>query len=526
MDQNANPRVLKPSQMGTKIDTRRAVATDAEGGELRPGDLVKEMQRGAMSSAQEPRQGRVLHVFRNAVAFLHNRDIAENGGVFVARPKQLGSVAPKTGMGMDTTRMNPERSAGLGAFSPAGQSGLLGAMGQQQAPMARVREVAVGAHVTIVKGPHKGLKGICKDMNGPLARIELHTRNRTITIERTKLGVEWDGNLISLEEWEREKQRFRGGAGQQPSGFRPQTSSYGGSSGYTPHSMPHTPSMYTQSPSSAIGGRTPMYASGKTPLYQGGKTPMYGAGGRTPYGGATPFGGGATPFGAGNATPYAAGRTYGSGDAFAVSCAWSVHARDGFSYPELSSHPSHLLQAGSRTPYQSSSRTPYGGAAGASNAAWGSTSPAYNATTASGSGGAAAAWGSASPAYTSGAPASNGGAAWGSQSPAYNGSASANKYSGGSSVAAANTAWGSTSPAYQQNASSAAGGSAWDSEQPVNTPYASAPTPAAQTPYPSAPTPAAVGNAWDSYDSAPTPAAAPTPYAAAATPAAGDDSWD
>lgn len=39
-------RLLRPSQVIAKIDTRRMVALDHEGYELRIGDLVKEITRG------------------------------------------------------------------------------------------------------------------------------------------------------------------------------------------------------------------------------------------------------------------------------------------------------------------------------------------------------------------------------------------------------------------------------------------------------------------------------------------------
>ena len=79
--------------------------------------------------------------------------------------------------------MNPN-IAGVNSAVASGLIGPPGGIGRGQ------REYAVGAHVTVVKGNHKGYKGIVKDMNGPLARVELHTNSKTITIERTKLGAE------------------------------------------------------------------------------------------------------------------------------------------------------------------------------------------------------------------------------------------------------------------------------------------------------------------------------------------------
>lgn len=186
LDQLGAIRLVKPSQISGRVDTRRQIATDAEGFELRTGDMVKEV---GLPGNREPRTGRVLHVYRSQFAFLHNRDIVENGGVFVAQARQLASVAPRAGGAKggptDLSKMNPEMQAGLTPYGQAAQSGMLG--GAARPPG---REPAIGQFVVIVKGNHKGYKGICKDMNGPLARVELHTNNKTITIERTKLGVQ------------------------------------------------------------------------------------------------------------------------------------------------------------------------------------------------------------------------------------------------------------------------------------------------------------------------------------------------
>lgn len=82
--------------------------------------------------------------------------------------------------------MNPDLAGGaaMSAAMASGMMGLPGGAGRGQ------REYAVGAHVTVVKGNHKGYKGIVKDINGPLARVELHTNSKTITIEKGKLGAE------------------------------------------------------------------------------------------------------------------------------------------------------------------------------------------------------------------------------------------------------------------------------------------------------------------------------------------------
>lgn len=49
------------------------------------------------------------------------------------------------------------------------------------------RDRLIGITVTVVKGAHKGYIGSIKDTNGPIARVELHTGNKVITIEKDKL---------------------------------------------------------------------------------------------------------------------------------------------------------------------------------------------------------------------------------------------------------------------------------------------------------------------------------------------------
>lgn len=138
----------------------------------------------------------------------------------------------------DLTKMNPDMNV------PPG-----GGLANATPMMTRGREVALGAAVVIIKGPNKGLKGIIKDINGPLARVELHTRMRTITIERNKLGVEdKNSNTIrTLEQWEIERTKNK------------RNDSMGhGNANLTPMSV-RTPSGYTPAGPSGYSG----YSTGK-----------------------------------------------------------------------------------------------------------------------------------------------------------------------------------------------------------------------------------------------------------------------
>jgi len=124
------------------------------------------------------RKGRVLHTYQSFFAFLHNRDIAENGGVFVTRVRSLASLAPKGNLvraGADLSKMNPAMVAPTG--------GMVGSGAMGRGP----RDRDIGTTVMVVKGAHKGYAGTIKDTNGPIARVELRTGNKVITIEKEKL---------------------------------------------------------------------------------------------------------------------------------------------------------------------------------------------------------------------------------------------------------------------------------------------------------------------------------------------------
>jgi transcription elongation factor SPT5 len=120
-----------------------------------------------------------LHIHQSFFAFLHNRDILENGGVFVTRARSLASLAPKGNVmkpgGADLSKMNPSMAAPVG--------GMVGSGAMGRGP----RDRDIGVTVCVVKGPHKGYVGTIKDTNGAIARVELRTGNKVITLEKNKL---------------------------------------------------------------------------------------------------------------------------------------------------------------------------------------------------------------------------------------------------------------------------------------------------------------------------------------------------
>ena len=155
-----------------KLENRKSIATDRDGFEIRIGDTVKETQG-------ELRQGTILHIHR-AFAFLHNRELNENLGVFTSRTSNLATIAAKGGRintGPDLNKMNPamQRRTGQPNMPPPTVMRTGG------------RDRAIGMTVIVRQGPYKGLLGIVKDTTDVTARVELHSNLRTVSLEKSKL---------------------------------------------------------------------------------------------------------------------------------------------------------------------------------------------------------------------------------------------------------------------------------------------------------------------------------------------------
>jgi len=108
--------------------------------------------------------------------------------------------------------------------------------------MGRDREL-IGQTIKITQGPYKGHIGMVKDATEATARVELHAKCQTISVDRGRISVinagKAGGNVSTYS-----RTPMHGGSG---------TPMYG------------TP-----------GSRTPMYGS-QTPLYDGSRTPHYGS---------------------------------------------------------------------------------------------------------------------------------------------------------------------------------------------------------------------------------------------------------
>jgi transcription elongation factor SPT5 len=166
-----------PSQIANKLPKRKtAVAADRSGSEIRLEDVVKEY-------TGQQRQGKIIHIHRSYV-FLHTNDSKENAGVFVTKASMVNTVAAKGGRvaaasaGPDLTAMNPALKLHKNGTENK----------PVQQPRSFGRDKAIEQTVIIRKGAYKGLLGIVKDTTDTHARVELHTKSKTITVPKDSLS--------------------------------------------------------------------------------------------------------------------------------------------------------------------------------------------------------------------------------------------------------------------------------------------------------------------------------------------------
>ncbi|KAI5369796.1 putative ribosomal protein L2, domain 2 [Septoria linicola] len=323
LDQLGGVRALLPSAISNKIEKRRegAPATDHQGNEIKSEDTVKEY-------GGESRQGKVLHVHRGYV-FAQSRESRDNAGVFVARTNNVLTVAAKGGrVGPDLTKMNQALNGPGGGAAP------------MPPPMQKGRDKLIGRTVKIKVGPMKAMIGIVKESSDAGALVELHSKNKKVTMPKEKLAVidATNGQVICSDASTFGFGGPRGLPGRGPpiGGATPGRPGYG-------------------APPMASGGRTPAYAmgggGGRTPAWKadGGRTPAWqagGGGGQTAYGG----GGGMTSYGGqtsyGGATSYGGGSVWGG--AGGAQSTWNPNAAGGRT-------PAYVSNSGGKTPAYSGS---------------------------------------------------------------------------------------------------------------------------------------------------------------------------
>ncbi|KAJ3182149.1 transcription elongation factor spt5 [Gaertneriomyces sp. JEL0708] len=275
---------IRPQQIRSKRDSSNAMTQDANGNTLSSGTTVDVLDP---NHPERRTRGTVLHIYRQFV-FVKCKELVESGGVIVAKAFNVTVIGAPANGGFQQS---------FGARSFAGSSGPRGGFGggygggRGGGRGRGHRDPLLSKSVTITWGPYKGYVGIVKEIVNETARVELHTNNKIITVDRTKLIAQGENGPVFSQS--------------QPAQYDDFNSPY--AVGKTPI---HRAGAFTPGGRYGDGGRTPAWdASSRTPAYGAGgrtpawdassRTPAYGAGGRTPAwdaGSRTPaHGGGRTP---------------------------------------------------------------------------------------------------------------------------------------------------------------------------------------------------------------------------------------
>lgn len=354
---------LEPKNIVSALEVNKMTekTTDKNGLEIKVGDVVKE-------SVGEKRQGNIMHIYKSFL-FVHSKTVYENTGIFVTDSNSVQTIANKGSIVStfklpDLNKMNPNRVMPAPNLTVLNQSRFGG------------RDITLNQHVSVRKGPYKGKKGIIKDANGDVARVEMHNPAKIIPINKSDLLFELrPGSYVPheqfLENFRSRNSNFNRNSGGPRGGF-PQP---GGSYGRQPYSSMSPPMQQFAGGSihSNTGNKTPSWSSGgKTPAWNsspgaGGKTPSWSSGSKTPSWGAASSSGGKTPSweaGSGSKTP-----SWSNGN---KTPAWS----DGGKTPSAggwgSKTPSWTPDGGKTPSWGSGNKTPSWSSNG-NRSAWGDT---------------------------------------------------------------------------------------------------------------------------------------------------------
>ncbi|KAI0217323.1 transcription elongation factor spt5 [Massospora cicadina] len=199
LDQNGTYREVGPQLITLCNATRHAVAIDSRGNPLNVGDQVK-------TTHVAGRQGTILHIAKT-VAFIKAKETLENAGVFVEKTHFICTLTPRSlkipqatphfnldqprpqGHTVDRPPSRTNDGFAVPTFLPPnlrGRGGL--AAGRGRGSLCR-RDPLVNQTVTIRTGPYKGLLGIVKDVIENLARVELHTTFRIVSVDKSCISA-------------------------------------------------------------------------------------------------------------------------------------------------------------------------------------------------------------------------------------------------------------------------------------------------------------------------------------------------
>lgn len=262
LNMHGNLVKVKHQSVSKRKDTRRAVALDSEQNQIQVRDVVK-----VIDGPHSGRQGEIKHLYRS-FAFLHSRMMTENGGVFVCKTRHLVLAGAGSGGSRPLSEINmrspfhpssPRLNSPMHPSAGGGRSGSGFISGGGGGGMGRGRgrrdSELIGQTIKITHGPYKGHIGIVKDATEATARVELHSKCQTISVDRTRLAVVGGPTKGNVSSYSRTPI------------YGSQTPMYGAGS--------RTPMYGSQTPQYEAGSRTPHYGS-QTPLHEGNRTPSHG----------------------------------------------------------------------------------------------------------------------------------------------------------------------------------------------------------------------------------------------------------
>ncbi len=242
-----NVRRVKPEEARGKRNaiSSRSMALDAEQNTIRCGNVVNIIEGRYIRSV-----GTIKHMHR-AVLFIHSRTHQSNSGIFVVRARSCVLAGNKR---------DGSQLTGTGYVSN---------VGEQKDNVLRdsrnMHDELLGQTVKLIKGQYKGHAGMVRECLETTVKVELATKQKTITVDRDKLKPV--GNKFGLYSQQEESSAF--GGGEAPF-FSAQTPMHGGQ---TPMHGGQTPMHGSQTP--MHGSQTPLHGS-QTPLH-GAQTPLYGS---------------------------------------------------------------------------------------------------------------------------------------------------------------------------------------------------------------------------------------------------------
>jgi len=156
--------------------SQRAVALDSASNHIQCGDVVV-----VSSGSHKGHEGTIKRIHR-AFLFLHSHKKLENNGMFVVKARNVVIAGSKSRGG--ASRFG-------GAFMKAAQSmGAKGGKGKSRG----LEDELCGKTVKLRKGLYKGYIGVVRSATDSTAKVEIHSKNKIIKIDKKDLVAVGDRN--------------------------------------------------------------------------------------------------------------------------------------------------------------------------------------------------------------------------------------------------------------------------------------------------------------------------------------------